>query len=396
MDFFSLILFSGSIFYSFITGMTLLLRKKDQVFTSRLLGAAILSLGWYAMVYVAVSSKLLVYIPYTYRVGSPIYYLIPPLCYLYIRSLVKGETGFRKSDWVHFILPVINVIDLMPYYFSSAEHKRQVVNSLIHHVHRGVELSTGLLPDVVHYMLRPLQGIIYLAFQWALLIMILKKEKTRMPRFEQGGYWLFTFTLLGTLMYAGMGYVALHGNQNSAASTHIIAILLMIGFLVLSLHLFINPELLYGVQVVSSVKVYKGKISPDHELKNDTSAKKQLTPEYISSCIHNLEKYMQEKELFRQQGLSVYELASALNIPSSNLSFILNRHYGQRFNDFINTSRVNYVMGRFKEASWKELTMEGLAYEAGFNSRTAFFISFKKITGLNPTDYLAQSRQKEQ
>jgi AraC-like DNA-binding protein len=395
MDYFSIIFFSGSIFYSFITGSILLLRNQDQVFTSRLLGLIILTVGWFAMMYLVTSSNLLVYIPYVYRIGSPLYYLIPPCCYLYVRSLVNGETSFRKNDWPHFILPVLNLIDLLPYYFSSAEHKRQIVDIVAQNIRMNAVVSTGLLPDITHFILRPLQGAVYLVLQWGLVYITLKSRKSRVQRFEHGGYWLVTFTFLETLMYAGMAFVSLHGFQYNTTSTHITAVLLFSGFLILSLHLFINPELLYGMQIISGSKVYPKTIPEEPEKKNYSSNKKQLTAEYITSFADRIERYMQEKELFRQQGISVYELASALGLPSSNLSFILNRHYGQRFNDFINTCRVNYVIERFKEENWKELTMEALAYEAGFSSRSVFFTSFKKSTGLNPTEYIAQSKQKK-
>jgi adenylate cyclase len=38
----------------------------------------------------------------------------------------------------------------------------------------------------------------------------------------------------------------------------------------------------------------------------------------------------------------------------------------------------------------RKLTIEGMAYESGFNSKTVFNTSFKKETGLTPTQYLRQ------
>ena len=44
-------------------------------------------------------------------------------------------------------------------------------------------------------------------------------------------------------------------------------------------------------------------------------------------------------------------------------------------------------MGR---PEWRQLTLEGLALEAGFSNRTTFFRAFTKLTGCTPSEYMAQ------
>ncbi|HCN83633.1 MAG TPA: hypothetical protein DIT07_08435 [Sphingobacteriaceae bacterium] len=39
--------------------------------------------------------------------------------------------------------------------------------------------------------------------------------------------------------------------------------------------------------------------------------------------------------------------------------------------------------------------MEGLAQQSGFTSRSAFFASFKKVTGVTPSKYLMKANQSE-
>ena len=78
-----------------------------------------------------------------------------------------------------------------------------------------------------------------------------------------------------------------------------------------------------------------------------------------------------------------------------HLSYVLNTYYKQRFNDFINQYRVNYVLGLLKEMDWKNMKLEALGAEAGFSSRTTFFVTFKKVTGLTPAEYARQAGMME-
>ena len=53
----------------------------------------------------------------------PFYYLIGPLSYLYVRSVVRDNPKLSRVDYLHFALFVIEVIGMIPWYVSSWEHK---------------------------------------------------------------------------------------------------------------------------------------------------------------------------------------------------------------------------------------------------------------------------------
>ena len=57
----------------------------------------------------------------------------------------------------------------------------------------------------------------------------------------------------------------------------------------------------------------------------------------------------------------------------------------------MNELRVRDAEERLKTFDPKKDKIEAIAYEVGFNSRAAFYRSFKKITGKNPTDFVSLS-----
>lgn len=111
-------------------------------------------------------------------------------------------------------------------------------------------------------------------------------------------------------------------------------------------------------------------------------------PEHIKKDIEKLEKYMADHSPFKNPKVSLSELASQIQIPSHLLSKIINDHYHQNFFDFINHYRIEEFKKMVIDPKNQNLTFLGLAYEVGFNSKTAFNRSFKKITNQTPREYL--------
>ena len=88
--------------------------------------------------------------------------------------------------------------------------------------------------------------------------------------------------------------------------------------------------------------------------------------------------------------LSLRALARQIEIHPNQLSWILNQSIGKNFNEFINQFRIEAFKSIAMEHESRKLTIEGMAYESGFNSKTVFNTCFKKETGLTPTQYLRQ------
>jgi AraC-like DNA-binding protein len=74
-------------------------------------------------------------------------------------------------------------------------------------------------------------------------------------------------------------------------------------------------------------------------------------------------------------------------MPPHVLSRVINDGFGKNFFDFINTYRIEEFKRRADDPHYKNFTLLGIAYEVGFNSKSAFNRSFKKITGQTPREH---------
>lgn len=100
--------------------------------------------------------------------------------------------------------------------------------------------------------------------------------------------------------------------------------------------------------------------------------------------------HMTKTKPFLNPNLSLRSLAGEMEIHPNQLSWLLNSSIGKNFNEFINHYRIEYFKTIAKDPDNAHLTIEGLAYESGFNSKTVFNNYFKKETGSTPKQFLKQ------
>ncbi len=104
--------------------------------------------------------------------------------------------------------------------------------------------------------------------------------------------------------------------------------------------------------------------------------------------IKAINQLMREDRIFAQKQLSMPELASKLNTNTTYLSKIINDGFGTPFSDFINQWRVKEAQKMFTDGKHKAMTIEAIADNVGFRSRSAFNNAFKKFSGVTPSVFI--------
>ncbi|WP_242929067.1 helix-turn-helix domain-containing protein [Pontibacter vulgaris] len=111
------------------------------------------------------------------------------------------------------------------------------------------------------------------------------------------------------------------------------------------------------------------------------------------SLLRQVEQFVQETECFKEKTLKVHTIAMHLGVPAYKISQALSTFTKTSFNDFINQYRIAYLKIQLeKEEFLQNFTMEALALQAGFASRSGFYKAFKKMEGISPKEYLAASK----
>jgi AraC-like DNA-binding protein len=126
----------------------------------------------------------------------------------------------------------------------------------------------------------------------------------------------------------------------------------------------------------------------DETIESNIAVTTDDTPqENLGPIIEAIESHMKSNKPFENPKISLNELSGQLKMPTHLLSKIINDHFHQNFFDYINSYRVAEFKEKVKDPKNLNLTFLGLAYEVGFNSKTAFNRAFKKITNQTPREY---------
>ncbi|MEZ4885603.1 MAG: helix-turn-helix domain-containing protein [Chitinophagales bacterium] len=115
--------------------------------------------------------------------------------------------------------------------------------------------------------------------------------------------------------------------------------------------------------------------------------KSLIDQELMAEYKQRLDKLMKEEKPFLDPHLSLRSLAQMMNMPPNQLSQLMNEEMNKNFSEYINTYRVEDFKLKAADPSYQHLTILGLAFESGFNSKTVFNTFFKKMIGKTPSAY---------
>ena len=149
-------------------------------------------------------------------------------------------------------------------------------------------------------------------------------------------------------------------------------------------------------EVLASAALYGNGEHMDHTRAMEVHTNSTyLNDEKIAKMNHLIKTFLVEKQPFLQHGYSLKQLAEDTHLPLHLLSAFINKYYKVNFNDFIIEYRVNYCKVKILNDEWKYKKLEAIAEESGFSNRNTFTAAFKRVTGLNPSEFLKVIKEQQ-
>lgn len=240
-------------FVVFIVGLFVLfvfLLGKGKILPFKILAVQIAILLSILLFGILLKTKLLYSYPHFFRVNAPFGYLLGPIHFFFIRSILLSETRFRKWDFIHLLPFVLHVVELIPFYNSSANDKLQLLQAVENNnVINFIELEEGLLKSQWHSALKFLSYFFYLLYSFKMYrdfkVNALESIKIENQRLLDFVNHFLNIKTLGFLLMI----LALILHRVSPTISFFCLDLSTTVVLVLILYILVkNPDLLYGMQ----------------------------------------------------------------------------------------------------------------------------------------------------
>ena len=132
--------------------------------------------------------------------------------------------------------------------------------------------------------------------------------------------------------------------------------------------------------------------------KQEDSAPKyqnQLDQESKDRLFERIKNVMDDIAIICKPDFSLQQLAVQVGSNYKYVSQVVNERYGKSFKQVLNEQRVREACRILNDPNQSaHLTIEAIAANLGFNSRSNFTVTFKRITGISPSDFMKMAKEK--
>jgi len=331
--------------------------------------------------------------PHILGLMAGVVFLNGPFHYLYALAMINPRASLIGRRLLHFVpFAAFYLYFLFPFYLKSGAEKIAFIQS--------VE-QNGLTPALMFFSWGVLlQGLIYMSVTFKLLQQHAQAIKNTFSTVEKINLrWLKIITSL-TLVIWILGviieFLQMYGLNTPVQATVPISIAILIyvmGYLGLR-----QPEIFSSEAEVSLVVDVDSGMVPEASGANETASddvkkyeRSGLTREKAQVLHDKLIHLMQTEKPFTDSTLKLHHLAKMVSTTPNYLSQVINEERQQNFYDFVNWHRIEEAKKMIQDPSQKDMTLLSIAYEVGFNSKSAFNTAFKKHSEMTPSQFRKKS-----
>ena len=290
---------------------------------------------------------------------------------LSLQSLFIPGFSWNKSYCLLFLYPLIEFANQLPFYFLSFEKKHLSANDAITN-------NTFYFYNNFSFSLHNTGLVLFLVYLIIFTITRLDWRKFSPKQRKKALTGFIFFAALIVLMIIRFIYfdISIESHKKETALDYVIYHAIIYFFLLFFqiLPRYFNSNALYLDSSIMGIQDYF------HPLlkKLDTD----LIQDKLLTCMNNY-------KIYRNEMLVLGDLAEKAGITTHQLSLYLNQHLNIKFNDYINSFRVNEAKQLL--LSEKDKKIIEICYEVGFNTLSVFYKAFRKETGLPPKQWLKEN-----
>ena len=322
---------------------------------------------------------------------TPLYLLVGPLLYFYVKGVLSDELVFKRTDFIHLIPGIIQLVAVAPYIFTVPfEAKVEMLQGLIENPTLATKIRFNwVFTNEQNALIRLGLLLGYILATARLLLKHLNQNNIPISIKLQRSVvlrWLIylhlsTLTLISLYVF----FLFSFAKENSFIDTQLattIQTLLAVFLVINNLSLLLFPELLFGIPIfrrADSIKVVLD--TPDNR-----ASVRFKDEAYFQDLGNRFMSYMEAEKPYLSKSFNLGQAAQSLEVPQHHLTLCIREVYDDNFSGIRNTFRVKYAYSLLKSGSHSQKTIDAISDESGFSSRTSFYKAFDREFGMSPGD----------
>jgi AraC-like DNA-binding protein len=333
----------------------------------------------------------------------PLSYLLGPLLFFYVKTTISDNNKLAKWDWLHLLPAIFIVINCLPFTTLPFDQKAQIAHEIVN-VTENYNLDFNFVSFEFILYSRSIHLLFYSMFSIGYFYLnskrLLKENSRLLTNHSILSRWFYLLCSMQIIIAINsIGHMStLYGVQFNVLgipSTTLFSEKYYFeicggGFFLQNIFLFLFPKILYGNV---SYAIEEGKNNIIEDLKSNFPKKQKET-----TSIQDIEQIIQAYLLnspFIQKEFSLSQMSFDLKIPERFLSNYFNKDLKITFSDWRKNLRIDYVCRLIEAGESKNLTIEAIATNAGFASRSKFIDAFKERKGVTPSAFIKSISSKE-
>lgn len=321
---------------------------------------------------------------------TPLFLLAGPALYFYVRGILRDDYRFSKLDWLHFMPAIILLINILPHLFSSFEYKLAFGERVLLNPSEILKSYNLFIPSGFNYLVRPFIGLLYVIICIRLFFLKFKYEKPEDKQSKLIYKWLSLLIFNTLLVYVSFTVFTILSFQTldykiAEVKGYYFLNISLIGLVLFNVTLLFFPNILYGLPQLDFL--LSNKLKQTNSFPKKVVKSFEISEEKLQLLNDKIETYCLTKP-FLDVNFTLSTMSADTDIPVHHLSYYFNEHLCINFNTWKNDHKINFVIELINKGNYELLTLDALAKQAGFGSRTTFFNAFKQKTGLTPSEFL--------
>lgn len=375
--------------------ISLLLTKKDVNRTStNLLASFYFIFTVFCLQTYVIETGLLNRFSWFYGWPLILYSLFSAPIYFYFKSIFEDSLKWKWKYVFIFIPFLLSSIDVIILYTKPISFYNKIIQMAVEHSENRFDVSYGFFSLNKHYFIRHLWQLLLLLLIFPKLIRFIKIKTTDKIKSKLDNWLIFLFTSLLILsfiltlfgineMLEDIPYLDIFSNANFKRNGIFIfyTVILIIGVVPIYF-----PSILYGYP-----QARRSKPSSNNQSENLVKIE-ELKFGLDENHIKQKLKLLEQKELYCSQDFNLTMCAQELEIPAHHLSYFFNRNFGISFITYRNNLRMEKAKRLIKKGFMNKNTVQALALECGFSSRSSFSKKFKLHTGYSITEFVFNNK----